>query len=225
MSMEQRGKVLSAALCYAFGFEMPKLDGAETSVVRFICGQFDRAEANRKKNAKNGASGGRPPNTETQLNPTITQTNPTITEQEPNHNLPRTLSPVPRSSSLDPCALSPDGGTHAPTARTRTPAPGFTPPTVEEVATYCQERRNQGKPNSIDPEYFLDYYTTRGWILSNGKPMKDWRGSVRTWEHHDKQRQHEQSSGAGRPAPSSGSPTYVAGQDFLSGLEVPQDGT
>ena len=123
MGMEQRGKVLSAAFCYAFGHTMPELDGAETAVLRFICGQFDRAEANRRKNAANGAGGGRPtkgePN-ETEHNPTITQNNPSEpneTEQEPNHNLPRTSYLDPRTSPLVPCALSPEEDTLAPAAR------------------------------------------------------------------------------------------------------------
>lgn len=56
----------------------------------------------------------------------------------------------------------------------------FTPPTVEEVKAYCRERNN-----NIDPEYFVDFYTARGWVLSNGKQIKDWRACVRTWEKRD----------------------------------------
>lgn len=55
----------------------------------------------------------------------------------------------------------------------------FTPPTTAEVAQYCRERGN-----GIDPAYFVDYYTVRGWTLSNGKKVKDWRACVRTWEHN-----------------------------------------
>lgn len=53
----------------------------------------------------------------------------------------------------------------------------FTPPTVEEVAAYCRERNN-----GIDAEYFVDYQTARDWVLSNGKRMRDWKATVRTWE-------------------------------------------
>lgn len=56
----------------------------------------------------------------------------------------------------------------------------FTPPTLEEVKLYCSERSNK-----IDPEYFLDYYETRGWKLSKGQPMKDWKAAVRTWERNN----------------------------------------
>lgn len=58
----------------------------------------------------------------------------------------------------------------------------FTPPTVEEVRAYCQERNN-----GIDPQRFVDFYTANGWTQGRGKPIKDWRAAVRTWEARDKQ--------------------------------------
>lgn len=51
-------------------------------------------------------------------------------------------------------------------------------PTVEEVAAYCQERKN-----GINPEQFIDYYTANGWRVGKA-PMKDWRAAVRTWERN-----------------------------------------
>ena len=60
---------------------------------------------------------------------------------------------------------------------------GFTPPTLEQVRDYCNERNN-----GIDPQHFLDYYGTQGWKKSNGQPVKDWKGCVRTWEKHNRQR-------------------------------------
>lgn len=56
----------------------------------------------------------------------------------------------------------------------------FTPPTVEEVADYCRERSNH-----IDPQYFVDYYSARGWELKQGQKVKDWKACVRTWEQRD----------------------------------------
>lgn len=52
----------------------------------------------------------------------------------------------------------------------------FTPPTVAEVRAYCQERQN-----NVDPERFIDYYTSNGWKVGKN-PMKDWKAAVRTWE-------------------------------------------
>ena len=55
----------------------------------------------------------------------------------------------------------------------------FTPPTLEEVQAYCKERGNR-----IDPQYFLDYYTSTGWMRGKVK-LKDWKAAVRTWERQD----------------------------------------
>lgn len=56
----------------------------------------------------------------------------------------------------------------------------FSPPTVEEVAAYCDERGN-----NIDPQHFVDYYSARGWMIGKNH-MKDWKAAVRTWEKSDK---------------------------------------
>ena len=52
----------------------------------------------------------------------------------------------------------------------------FTPPTLEDVRAYCQERKN-----NVDPERWLDHYTSNGWKVGRN-PMKDWKAAVRTWE-------------------------------------------
>lgn len=62
----------------------------------------------------------------------------------------------------------------------------FTPPSVDEVRAYCQERKN-----CIDPEAFVDYYTANGWVQGKGKPIKDWKATVRTWERRDSQKKQQ----------------------------------
>lgn len=57
----------------------------------------------------------------------------------------------------------------------------FTPPTLEEVSEYCNERTN-----GIDPGTFIDFYEARGWMLGKNK-MKDWKAAVRTWERRRRQ--------------------------------------
>ena len=52
----------------------------------------------------------------------------------------------------------------------------FAPPSVDEVRAYCLERKNE-----IDPEAFVDFYASKGWIVGK-TPMKDWKAAVRTWE-------------------------------------------
>lgn len=53
----------------------------------------------------------------------------------------------------------------------------FTPPTLEEVRAYCLERGNK-----VNPERFFDYYSANGWVQGKGKPIKDWKACMRTWE-------------------------------------------
>lgn len=60
------------------------------------------------------------------------------------------------------------------------PKKRFVPPTVEEVAAYCAERRN-----GVNPQRFVDFYTANGWTQGKGKPIKDWQAAVRTWEQRD----------------------------------------
>jgi hypothetical protein len=53
----------------------------------------------------------------------------------------------------------------------------FKPPTLEEVRAYCRERNN-----NVDAERFIDYYSANGWVQGKGKPIKDWKACIRTWE-------------------------------------------
>lgn len=59
------------------------------------------------------------------------------------------------------------------------------PPSLSLVQQYISE---QGYV--VDAESFIDYYTARDWIMTNGKKMKDWQAAVRTWQRrglkHDK---------------------------------------
>jgi len=53
-------------------------------------------------------------------------------------------------------------------------------PTLEEVAAYVQTRAIQ-----IDPEAFIDFYQSKGWLVGRTK-MVDWQAAVRTWEKRNK---------------------------------------
>lgn len=61
----------------------------------------------------------------------------------------------------------------------------FIPPTVDMVSEYCLERNN-----SVDPEEFVDFYTSKGWLIGKNK-MKDWKAAVRTWERSSKTKKQE----------------------------------
>lgn len=55
----------------------------------------------------------------------------------------------------------------------------FVRPTLEQVETYCQERGN-----SVDPQAWMDHYTSNGFKIGGRGAMKDWKAAVRTWERN-----------------------------------------
>lgn len=60
----------------------------------------------------------------------------------------------------------------------------FTPPTLEEVTSYCNERHN-----NVDPKRFYEYYSVANWKDSKGNPVKNWKQKmIANWE---KERQQE----------------------------------
>ena len=59
----------------------------------------------------------------------------------------------------------------------------FTPPLIDEVRKYCLENAL-----TVDPERFIDYYETRGWMLSNNVRMKSWKAAIRNWQRTEKER-------------------------------------
>lgn len=71
----------------------------------------------------------------------------------------------------------------------------FSPPTVEMVAEYCQERRN-----GVDAQRFVDYYSSNGWKVGGRGAMKDWKAAVRTWEGNG------YGGGTAKPAPTDAAP-------------------
>jgi hypothetical protein len=62
----------------------------------------------------------------------------------------------------------------------------FTPPSLEEVISYCRERKNNVEANN-----FLNHYETNGWMRGKTK-IKDWKACVRTWESKDNNNQPAQ---------------------------------
>lgn len=57
------------------------------------------------------------------------------------------------------------------------PRKRFVKPTLAEVQAYCTER-NRG----VNPERWMAHYESNGWRV-NKNPMRDWKASVRYWEH------------------------------------------
>jgi len=56
----------------------------------------------------------------------------------------------------------------------------FLKPTIEDVKSYCDERKN-----TVDPEAFWNFYESKGWKVGN-QPMKKWQSAIITWEKKEK---------------------------------------
>lgn len=95
------------------------------------------------------------------------------TSMEPQHNI--------TEHNIDKHRV--EGAEKPPRAPANKKTSRFVPPTVAEVRAYCQERQN-----AVDAQRFVDYYTANGWTQGRGKPIKDWRAAVRTWEGREAQR-------------------------------------
>lgn len=55
----------------------------------------------------------------------------------------------------------------------------FAPPTIEEVKSYCEERKNK-----VDAEKFMAFYTSNGWKVGKN-PMKNWKAAIISWEKNN----------------------------------------
>lgn len=191
---QEDGKVYSEALKRRF---IPLLEARER--------RRQRAEINRQ----NGRRGGNPNFRKGQPNPyyqrgednqNITETAQNITEDNPKVK-------ESKAKESKPIKKTPVGE--------KKNASRFSAPTVDEVRAYAQE-----KGFSIDPEHFVDYYTSNGWRVGRN-PMKDWRATVRTWASRDRAQtpvQSAQSLGVGEFINSKGIRTYGT-----SGQPVPPE--
>lgn len=57
----------------------------------------------------------------------------------------------------------------------------FKKPTLEEVEAYCRERQN-----NVNAKAFYDYYEAGQWKDAKGKPVRNWKQKVITWERSSK---------------------------------------
>lgn len=67
----------------------------------------------------------------------------------------------------------------------------FSPPTIEEVQAYVEE-----KGYSVDAERFVNFYSAKGWMIGKNK-MQNWKSAVATWQRgeHENGNQRKQADG------------------------------
>ena len=98
--------------------------------------------------------------------------------------------PSPQNNGYPPHKIMEDNKTINNTVNNTTnKGTRFTPPSVDEVNDYCNQRNN-----SVDPQTFIDFYQAKGWMVGKNK-MKDWKACVRTWETNRKQRSKPKQQG------------------------------
>ena len=164
----ERGRIMTAMLTYSTMGEIPEFEGNERYIWPTIQAQIDRdASVYQEKCAKNranGAKGGRPLKNQTDIEKTKRFS------EEPKKANTNTNTKTNRNTKSN------DIEADKPPARHK-----FSPPTLEEVQTYCKE-----KGYAIDPGRFVDYYTSNGWRVGKN-PMKDWKAAVRSWNGKEQQ--------------------------------------
>lgn len=130
-----------------------------------------------------------------QINNWLRHQSPHHTEQESEIPSPSDIGSIPREIRKEPLdngattvrarrALNQESGIRNQESVKRESVPptpkvksGMVPPTLDEVAAYCRERKN-----SLDPELFWNHYQANGWVQGKNKPVKDWKACVVTWE-------------------------------------------
>ena len=154
LSDEEVGHLFRALMLYHSGRELPDFIGAEGIAFDFIRDDIDRMEEKCETNRRNRKS-----SKDDEAERIVTNAN----EQERN-------------------AIYKDKDKDKDKEKENKKREGvrFTPPSVEEVRAYCQQRNN-----GIDAEAFVAFYASKGWKVGNS-PMKDWKQCVITWEKRDR---------------------------------------
>lgn len=184
LSDQEVGRLFRSLMEYGETGETQELTGREALAFDFIADDIDRAKANYEAKAESKRDAGRKGG----LSKASTTKQCLANLAEPSK--PSKCLEVEEEKETEEKTetnLSPTGesrGAHAPTPAPERPRrrarQSFTPPTLAEVAAYCQERHN-----GIDPQHFLDYYTANGWVQGKGKPIQDWQATLRTWERNN----------------------------------------
>ena len=167
---DEIGRLFVMMLEYAESGKAPvKFAGNERFVWPAAKQWIDLTFAENEKQRNNGKKGGRPKTKENPEKPNETQEN----QNKPNETLKVKKNNIKESNEKE-----------SSTILMLEPRKRFIPPTADEVKAYCEEKGSYW----IDPQRFVDYYESRGWIMTNGRKMVDWKAAVRLWEKNEKDR-------------------------------------
>ena len=159
LTAAEKGRLVDALVEYARGGSWQEyIKGNERYLVKELILKIDRFNEFVQKRAESGRKGGlsKPKQTEANLSKPYLNNNINIKDNINNNIIYEETLSKEREKKR------------------------FVPPSLDEVTAYCTERNN-----SIDPEGFIDFYTSNGWKVGKN-PMKDWKAAVRSWEQRDK---------------------------------------
>ena len=164
LSDAEKGRLFDAMLIYTEdGTEPADFAGNERFVWPAAKQIIDLAAEKAEKLRQNGLKGGRPVTKENQTEANESKNN----QSEPNES----CKEKKRNNKEKKC--------NEKESINIVPLKRFVPPTEDEVALYCIERRNH-----VNAAKFIDYYSSNGWKVGKN-PMKDWKAAVRTWERSE----------------------------------------
>ena len=153
LSDSELGRLFRALLEYSASGKVPELNGRESVAFDFMSANIDRDAESYKDTCNRNRENISKRYDRIRANTTVYET---YQEKEEEELLKKDISNEISKKS--------------------TRQKKFVPPTVEEVAAYCLERKNK-----VDAAYFVDHYTSNGWKVGK-QNMKDWKAAVRTWE-------------------------------------------
>lgn len=171
LSMEQRGALLSAMFAYHNRGETPaEADPVVIMAFSFIRTAMDQNKEKRARTSQARAWAGR-------LGGLAKAGKADMAESAPVSESVPVSEPDSGSDSGSGQKAGP------PKAARCADKPRFTPPTLEQVCAYVEERGSR-----VDPQGFLDFYAAKGWRMGSAS-MEDWKAACRNaerWERWEK---------------------------------------
>ena len=169
------GALLKAIMAHADG-EAVDLDDCPAAVqllFPLIAAQIDRADAayeeTCQKRAEAGRQGGRPK----KANAFDEKQKKQMLFEESKKSKSKHSEPEPEPDNEPDIKENPLKGVKEKRER-------LSPPTVEEVRAYCEE-----KGLKVDAERFVSFYESKGWMVGKNK-MVSWHSALSGWASRDK---------------------------------------
>lgn len=137
---------------------------------------IDNSKAMRARGSKGGRPKGKPRVSEIEKPEVCERDEPTVCESEEQEVSDITGK---SESQTNPIQTNPN---HTKPKKERA---RFTPPTVDEVRAYCEEKGY----TDVDPVRFVAFYESVGWVVGKArKPMRSWQAAVTsTWHKPGKE--------------------------------------